>query len=327
MYDVITFGSATRDLFLFSDQYSLIKDKSFASQEGLCVSAGSKIYLDDIMFASGGGGTNVAATFALQGLKTAHVGKVGNDSGGQAILNELEQRGIEAEMVKTDTKEKTAHSVVLSKTGIARTILVYRGACHKMTKQEIPWHQLKAEWFYVAPLSGLSANIFTDIISFAEQNSIPVALNPGHSQLSLGQKGVAKLFANLEVLILNQEEGSQITGIEFQKDEKILKKLKTWVKGKVVLTKGPAGILAADNEYFYKAGIPSSGIVDRTGAGDSFGSGLVSKLIKGASFDEAIAYGTANATACVQQVGAKNGLLEKDQWGQWERVKVVKYKP
>ena len=327
MFDVITFGSATRDLFLFSDQYSLIKDKSFLTQEGLCVSAGSKVYLDDIVFASGGGGTNVAATFALQGLSTAHVGKVGNDAGGQVLLKELEQKGIATEMIKTDAKGKTAYSVILSKQGVARTILVYRGACHTLTKQEIPWHQLRAEWFYIAPLSGSSANIFPDIISFARENRIPVALNPGHSQLSMGRKGVVKLFADLEVLILNQEEGAEITGIDFQKDERILKKLKTWVKGKVVLTKGPAGVLAADNEYFYKAGIPRSGIADRTGAGDSFGSGLVSKLIKGVDFAEAIQYGTANATACVQQVGAKNGLLQKDQWGEWEKVKVIKYKP
>lgn len=326
MYEVITFGSATRDLFLFSKQYVSLRHKEFPLGEGLCVGAGSKIYLDDIIFATGGGGTNAAATFAAQNLKVAYAGKVGLDAGGQNIVEELRELGVETRLVAKAEKDKTAYSVILSKPGAERTILVYQGACHRLRQSEIPWHDLKANWFYVAPLSGESAHIFSDIIDFAQKNKIAVALNPGNSQLSLGERGVKKLFSNLEVLILNQEEGAKITGIDFHRDEKILKTLKSWVSGKVVLTKGPAGVLAADDDYVYKAGIPRSTILERTGAGDAFGSGLVSKLIKGADFEEAIQYGTANATACVQEIGAKNGILKNGHWGKWDKVRVLKYK-
>jgi len=40
----------------------------------------------------------------------------------------------------------------------------------------------------------------------------------------------------------------------------------------------------------------------------------------------AIQLGTANATACLQKMGATNGLLEKGQWGEWPKVKVEKDK-
>lgn len=327
MFDVITFGSATRDMFLFSDEYVSLKNKNFVTGEGLCVSAGSKIYLKDVIFASGGGGTNTAATFANQGLKVAYVGKVGGDPGGQALMAEMDEKGIETRLVKKENRQKTAYSVVLSKPGVERTILVYRGSCHTFHKNDVPWPELKTRWFYIAPLSGESASVFPDLLSFAERNKISVALNPGHSQLDMGREGVAKLFAKVDVLILNQEEGARVTGVDFQKDEKILRALKDWVKkGKVILSKGPAGVLAADNEFIYKAGIPRSPMIDRTGAGDAFGSGLVSRLIKGEEFEKAIQFGTANATACLQEVGAKNGLLSKDKWGPWSRVRVFKYK-
>ena len=327
MHDVITFGSATRDMFLFSENYISLKDRKFPSGEGLCVSAGSKIYLEDVLFASGGGGTNAAATFAKQGLKTAYVGKVGSDPGGRDLLEELEGLGVATHFVKKDQKDKTAYSVILSKPGVERTILVYRGACHNLKKTEIPWHELKAEWFYLSPFSGESSFLFSEVLDFAAKNGILTAVNPGDSQLAMGKKALIKILEKVSVLTLNQEEGAKVTGLDFQKDEKILKTLKLWVKnGKVILSKGPAGILAADDKYIYKAGIPRSGIVDRTGAGDAFGSGLVSSLIKGDSFEEAIQYGTANATACLQEVGAKNGLLKNGQWGSWDKVQVMRYK-
>ncbi len=62
--------------------------------------------------------------------------------------------------------------------------------------------------------------------------------------------------------------------------------------------------------------------MDRTGAGDAFGSAFVAVIIRGGTIEEAIQLGTANATSTVQQIGAKNGLLKKGNWGPWEKVQV-----
>jgi len=82
MYDIVIFGSATRDLFITSKHFKALKSKNFSTGKGICFNLGSKIYLDELAFATGGGGDNAAATFAKQGLKTAYVGRVGNDPGG-----------------------------------------------------------------------------------------------------------------------------------------------------------------------------------------------------------------------------------------------------
>ena len=47
---------------------------------------GSKIDVEDIIFTSGGGGTNTAATFAKQGFKTAFCGAIGVDISGLEIV-------------------------------------------------------------------------------------------------------------------------------------------------------------------------------------------------------------------------------------------------
>ena len=62
-FDIITIGSATRDIFMKSEQFKIVEDKSFATGQGECFALGSKIEIKDIVFASGGGGTNTAVTF------------------------------------------------------------------------------------------------------------------------------------------------------------------------------------------------------------------------------------------------------------------------
>ena len=333
MFDVITFGSATRDMIVISQNFKTIKSDDFINGKGLCVPSASKVYLDDVIFASGGGATNAAATFALQGLKTACATKVGDDPGGNAVLDELKKLGVNTGLILKDKKLKTAYSIVLSMSKGERTILVYRGACHEFKKTDISWRELEAEWFYISGLSGKSAELFEPLVNFAYKNGIKLAVNPGDAQLNLGINRLEPLLNKIDVFILNKEEATKLTCLPYGAEKEIFKRLDTWVKGIAVMNKGPEGVMASDGRNIYQAGIPESGLVDRTGAGDAFGSGFVAGLIqkgnwkKDASVIEyAIKLGTANATGTVQEYGAKTGLLKKSDWGPWEKVEVKSFK-
>jgi ribokinase len=333
MYDIITFGSATRDLFLKSKEFKAIKNKTFITGNGLCFNLGSKIYLDDLFFATGGGGTNTAATFAKHGFKVAYVGRVGNDTGGRTIIEELKNLGIDS-FIGIDKKLKTAYSIVLS-TGKERTILVYKGACHNLEKKDIPFDRLKAKWFYIAGLSGKSASEILPIIDFARKNRIKIALNPSGSQLALGLNGLKNILSAVDVLLLNQEEGARLAGLPFNKEKEIFKKLSAQGRPAsggdkiVIMTKGPKGVVVSDGKNIYSAGVfKEKRYIDRTGAGDAFGSGFVSGLIRN-GIEEGIKLGTANGTAVVEELGAKNGLLTKNRYqneARWKNLKISKEK-
>jgi ribokinase len=329
MFDIVTFGSATRDLFLKSKDFKTLKSKEFITGQGLCFNLGSKIYLDNLVFATGGGGTNVAVTFAGQGLKTACVGRVGDDPGGKAILEELDKFKVKGFVAK-DKKIKTAYSIVLSVSKKERTILVYSGACHYLMLKDIPFDKLRARWIYIAGLSGASAKLFLPIINFAKKNKIKVALNPGAGQLALGLKGLKNILSNVDVLILNQEEGARLANLPFKKEKEIFEKLDRFVRGIVVMTKGPKGVVVSDGKYIYSAGIfKEKKYVDRTGAGDAFGSGFVAGLIRTKKIEEAIRLGSANGTAVVEELGAKNGLLTRNRYekeARWKNFKITKNK-
>ena len=97
------------------------------------------------------------------------------------------------------------------------------------------------------------------------------------------------------------------------------------VRGIIVMSKGPRGVEVSDGKTRYTAGIPDSPVVDRTGAGDAFGSGFTSGYIHSdGDMEFAIQLGTANATSVVQYFGGQQGTLKKDEWGDYPKVEVDK---
>ena len=320
MFDIITFGSATHDIFLQSKTFKIIGEKKFITGKGLCLSLGQKIEVKDIYFSTGGGGTNTATTFASQGFKTAYCGVVGNDPAGEEVIKDLKKFKTDTRFVLKTKKKPTNLSVILSSDGQERTILVYRGASEELTKNKVPWSQLKAKWFYLAPLSGKLCGLFETLVDFAQKNKIKVMANPGNSQLNLPQQTLKRILKKIDILVLNQEEASLLTKIPYQQEEEIFKKIDELSPGIAIMTKGPAGVVVSDGNYLYQAEPLKVKVVDRTGAGDAFAAGFLSGLIQSGQIVYAIQLGIANSSACLQKIGAKNGLLKKNQ--KWSKVKV-----
>lgn len=326
MYDIITFGSSSQDIHLKSKAFKTIKDQvNFATGAGICMDLGSKLDIEDVIFSSGGSGTNTAATFAKQGFKTAYCGAIGADLSGLEIIRELKQLKIDTKFVVKKSGEKTTTSIIISKPGDDRTILIYLGASGHFNEKDIQWKKIKkSKWFYLAPLKGLLCDNFGKIVDFAKENNIKVAVNPSKQQLSLPDEKLKNILKKVDVLFLNQEEASFLTKIPFTEEKDIFKKIDQICSGIAVMTKGGEGVMVSDGKYIYSAGTnPDRKIVDTTGAGDSFASGFLSGYIRhNGDIEKAIQLGMANSEANLSQIGAKSGLLNKDS--KFEAIKVIK---
>jgi len=325
MYDIITFGSAAQDIHVKSKAFKVLKDeKDFSTGEGLCLALGSKVDVEDIIYSTGGGGTNTAATFAKQGFKTAYCGAIGVDVAGLEVVRELKHLRIDTRFVVKKKDKHTNHSVIISNTGDDRTILVYRGASDMLGQKDILWKKMRTKWIYLAPLAGEQLNIFGEIINFAKKNNIKVAVNPSKQQLSLPIEELKNIFSKVDILFLNQEEASFLTKVDFAEENEIFKKIDEICPGIAVMTKGGEGVVVSDGKYSYSAlPNPERKIVDTTGAGDSFASGFLSGYIRfSGDIVKSIQLGLGNSEGNLSQVGAKTGLLGKKD--DFKRVEVTK---
>lgn len=326
MYDVVTFGSATGDVFLKLNRgnFRVLRDKAFGSNKGLCFSLGGKFLVDDTTVFSGGGGTNTACTFSNQGFKTAYVGRVGEDVMGDMVFSDLKTHKVSTTFLQCDKKRKTALSVVLS-TNRERTILIYKGACHFLELNDIPFAKLKrAKWFYIAPLYDKSADLLSQIIRFARENKISVAFNPGSQRLKLGRERLKPVLAHVDALILNDREAMLLSNSSLDRELEMIKELRYICPGVIVITKGRGGGIVCDGSNIFKLETSDIQVVEKTGAGDAFGSAFVAGLLQKNDIEYAIRLATANAESCIQKIGAKNGLLKKGQKVDLSKYKITK---
>ncbi len=313
-YDVITIGSATRDVF-WKGGFKPVKDR-------LCFELGSKTEIEDLYFSTGGGGTNTAATFANLGFRVACLSKIGEDPGGQAVLDDLKELNVDSKFIKKTSDFHTAYSTVLS-TELDRAILVYRGASQEMESKDIDFDQLEAKWFYISSVGG-NLELLNSFFNYAVKKNIRLAWNPGHKELKLGMGDLKSLLSNVGVLILNLEEAKKLTGEGKISD--IFGSLIKLTNGIVVVTNGMKGVDVCSNKSCFRASALGNEAVERAGAGDAFGSAFVAGLILKNDIEYAIQLATANASSVVSEIGAKNGLLRKDSLGKFEKVKVDSFK-
>lgn len=326
MAEVITFGSATWDIFLKIPAEQIIKFKDFPSGLAVAFNLGSKIDLEDMYFSFGGGGVNTAFTFLNQGIDVAYCGSVGNDIPGKEIVNLLKDSGIGADFVQTSDKP-TNNSVILNTSESERTVLAYRGASEMLDTEEVYWSDMdNPSWFYIAPLSGKLSKGTEQIVDFAKKNKIKVAINLGNSQIGLGKEKLAPILKKVDVLLLNLEEASLLTCINSNDEVSIMRELNILHGGINVVTKGAEGVLVSDKDILFNAFSCKVKVVDKTGAGDAFGAGFISGLIKSNNDIEwGIRRGIANSTSCIKVAGAINGLLKEENSFE-DKIKIEKGK-
>jgi len=317
--DIITIGTATRDVFFRSPKFKVLRDPEylkklgFVTGEAECFALGSKISVEAPVFTFGGGAVNAAIAFARQGFKTGAVVKVGADESGDALLAHLKHERITA-FAARDKKIGTAYSAVLLTGGGERTVLHYRGASEDLARRDIPWRALSARWAYIVP-GAIPFPLMRELVMFLKKRGVSVAMNPSGHYLAMGAEKLKPLLAFLDVVIVNREEATLLTGVDFAKERKVFKRFDDLVPGLAVVTDGPRGALVSDGRYLYTAEtFKEKKLVDRTGAGDAFGAGFVAGLMEKRDIHYALRLAAANATAVVERIGAHVGALTKKEF-------------
>jgi sugar/nucleoside kinase (ribokinase family) len=320
MYDVITIGAGVRDVFLVSDQFIALRSPKFSTGIGECVSLGSKIELDEIVLTTGGGATNAAATFGSLGFKTAVMCKVGDDSPGRDIKEDLKKFGVSTQLIRT-VKGETGYSTLLTMKDGERTVLVYRGVSGTFSPRDIDIKQFKkTKWIYLTSLGGNTA-LSKRIINAAHKAGAKIMWNPGSKELKTGMEFFQPLLPKITILNMNMEEAEILTGETTIKH--MMKTLHT--DGTVrLITDGTKGAYAYQDGRLTHAGTTKAKAISRTGAGDAFGSGFLSGFMKTGKLETALQIGTINAESVIQAHGAKNGILTR--WPGKKALSLIKCK-
>lgn len=304
---MLAIGSAVQDVFLSnSDAFKPVCVNPNECFEQLPL--GAKADVNNIEFSTGGGATNAAVTFSRQGLHSIFMGTVGYDPAGEAVLADLDKEGVDTTHLSYSEKYNTGYSTLLLAPNGERTILTYRGASTHYDVKNFNLSELAhVDWLYVSSMAG-SMEVLTAIFEQAKNMNVKVAFNPGKGELKESQK-LKSLLEDVDVLLLNKEELQTI--VEGQSLEELVRHAHHYCPV-VIGSDGPSGVVATDGNEIVTAGMYEDvPVVDRTGAGDAFGSGFLSQWAQGKSLKESVVFASANSTSVVSYIGAKTGILHQ----------------
>lgn len=325
MFDVITVGSATRDIFVETDKAQILSMKSISeTKELFCLGYGDKIEIDHSSFEIGGGAVNTGVNFSGLGLHTSVLIKTGDTFNGKAVRSRLKEAKVDTSLVMKSSEHRTGFSVILTSFEGDRTVLAHRGANGQMKSDEINWEALKnTKWIYSAPLSNESNKVLDELAVFVKENNIKFAYNPGGTGLKRGLEGLKPILEATDVVVMNKTEASKLTGI-IEKSEtkhdfgnngpinkyikKMLIELKKYTKLPVV-TDGKQGVIAYDGDTFYFIETFPAKVTSTLGAGDAFSSTFVGCFVKSeCDIEKSMALASINAASVVGEYGAQQGL-------------------
>jgi sugar/nucleoside kinase (ribokinase family) len=347
---IITIGGATQDIFIHYENPEMVQlPTTIGTRSFLLLEKGKKIEIEQPQYYTGGGATNSAVSFKRLGYEVTACFKIGADTQGDFILEKLKNDGISVDCAIRSADLPTAVSFIIPCSGGDRTVLVSRGATQTLSLQELPLEKLTCcQQVYITSLSGLASHLLVPIVKTAKKNNIPVAVNPGSSQLIAGATNLRDALPFIDILILNSFEANLFMASLIKTDEKLQTKLATpnthnekstpeLLRGpithkdvcfnittffKTVLSRGPKIVavtngaegvyVASDNHLIFHPSIPVK-VVSTIGAGDSFGSCFVAQLNKGKSLEDSLRCGILNSTSIIQYLDAKTGLLSTDQ--------------
>lgn len=312
MFDVITIGGITRDIFFEIDELELTKNRECKSETDLEIPYGTKILADSTYYSYGGGAFNVAVALRRLGLKTAAVAALGKEGTGSLAVKILRKHGVATNLITRTAKYHTGLSVFLIGPGGDHTAILERGANNHLEISKISALK-KAKWLYVSSLTGDSAKYLPQIFNYARKNNLRIAFNPGAEQLKLGFAGLRDYFAATDLLLLNREEAIKIIKSQSRKEpqniNELLKKVGELGPVFTVVTDGERGSYALlEGRDYHQTSFPVNAS-DTTGAGDAFGATFLYSIIKGYDIAYGLKIAAINSASVVAKMGATEGLL------------------
>jgi ribokinase len=261
----------------------------------------------------GGKGANQAVAVARLGVPVQLVGRVGQDSFGQVLLQDLQASGVGCDRIRVDATTHSGVAMITVNDAAENTIIVIPGANGQISDRDVD---------HFAPLLPHTRILLLQLeiplpavmaaAQAAQQAGVLVILDPAPVCPDFPDR----LYSFIDIFTPNQLEASQLTGVtvsDWETATQAALLLRQRGAKTVIVKLGQQGALCMTAEETLQ--IPAFAVeaVDTVAAGDAFNGGLAAALSTGLSLPQALTQATAVAALSVTQKGAQPSLPTRSQ--------------
>jgi len=302
MYDLISIGSISIDLFFQGDSLTL-KDNRFQ------LAVGGKYVADRFHESLGGGGANMAIGARKHGLKTAVSGKIGNNPFKRIILQKLIENDIDYSLCDFEDSYYNISSILLTATGERSIVHYMTPHQHIITNKNQLKEITKTRMVYLGNLADVSLTDRIALLKFFKDHKITTIVNLGVKDCRRQVSQLKQLLEKTDILIINGHEFAEMVKAPYKdihfKEQVIKWYIPLLINKLVVITEGKKGSYAYLHDTIYhQPAVKIEKIIDTTGAGDAYTSGFISEYFKSANIQLAMEKGTHYASKILQRIGA-----------------------
>lgn len=270
----------------------------------------SKIELTDYIQAAGGEIATSMVGIQRLGLRSAYIGRFGNDAAGEVGMRSLIEAGVDmnhAEQID-GAATQIAFIVIDEQTG-ERTVIWKRDKRLSYTESDVPVDAVRnARILHFTPHD---ARACIKLAQAARSGGTIVSID-----IDNVFEGVDELLTSVDIIIASSDFPVKLLG-KMDARAALVEMQTRFGAGLVGVTLGRAGsLLLCGGEFIQTPGFEvPGGCKDTTGAGDSFRVGLLYGLITGESIEESARVANAVAALKCRAVGARTALPTLQELG------------
>lgn len=252
----------------------------------------------------GGKGLNQSVALARAGVQVAHAGCIGND--GAFLIEELEKSGVQTQFIQK-LPSSSGHAIIQVDAQGENTILLYPGANHQITRQQIDETLEKYGPGDVLLLQNEVCEL-PYLMERASQKGMRIFFNP--SPLT---EAVSRYPLHLvSCFLVNALEGASLAGATGR--EAILEGIrKQFPQAEIVLTLGKDGACYDNGTMQYWQPAFPIEAVDTTAAGDTFTGYFMAELLLGSSPDVILRNACGASAVAVSRMGAAPSIPSREE--------------
>lgn len=229
----------------------------------------------------GGVGRNIAHNLRLLGLEVSLVSAVGDDPNGKALLESCQALGLDVSMTLIRPRERSSTYLYVTDDGGDMLLGISdMDIADRITPEALEPLLPQLNSFDAAVLD---ANLSQAALQFlAERVTVPLYADP----VSAAKAGkLLPVLPRLAALKPNRLEAQTLTGED--EPERAVRALLARGVGRVFLSLGEEGMLAAEEGTLLRLPRESAHVVNTTGAGDAATAALVWAGVRGMSLEQA----------------------------------------
>ncbi|NLN79168.1 MAG: sugar kinase [Armatimonadetes bacterium] len=273
-----------------------------------------KLMLVDRMELHGGGCANSTGIGLTKiGVKTAVIGKVGDDGFGDFVIGNLTRNKVDCTGVVRDKDAATSSTMVLVHGDGERSFIHYIGANGTLTEADVDFGVVKSsKILHIAGsflLPGFDGEPTARVLKKAKELGVTTSLDTAWDSRGNWMKLLAPCLPYVDYAVPSIEEARMVTGKHEPED--VAAVLLDYGVGTAALKMGAKGCYIRSKDIELHIPIYKVDVVDALGAGDAFAAGFLAGLVNGWDLERTGKFANATGAFCVTALGATTGIKDR----------------